>query len=127
MANEASTGASGRGGAGRSPSQASDLSDTATSADMKSLSAQLDILKEDVATLTATLTELAKSGAREGRARVEQTAEDYYREGRRQADAVLAEARALGEEVEGQIGRNPITAVLIALGLGFLIGLMSRR
>ena len=36
-------------------------------------------------------------------------------------------ARAYGEALEGQIERNPFSAVLVALGLGFLVGLMSRR
>ena len=36
-------------------------------------------------------------------------------------------ARAYGEALEEHIERNPFSAVLVALGLGFLIGLMSRR
>ena len=32
-----------------------------------------------------------------------------------------------GEQLEGQIVRNPFSAVLAALGVGFLVGLMSRR
>ena len=36
-------------------------------------------------------------------------------------------AREYGEALEGQITRNPFSAVLVALGLGFLVGLMSRR
>ena len=31
------------------------------------------------------------------------------------------------DEIEIKISRNPFTAVLIALGLGFVIGLMNRR
>jgi ElaB/YqjD/DUF883 family membrane-anchored ribosome-binding protein len=36
-------------------------------------------------------------------------------------------ARAYGEALEGQITKNPFTAVLVALGLGYLVGLMGRR
>lgn len=120
MANEA-TGA----GAGRVNAPRAATAEREREAD--TLSAQVEALKNDVSALTATLAELVKSSAREGRGKVEQKADEYYREGRRQAEAVLAEARAMEQEFEEQIGRNPLTAVLIALGLGFLIGLMSRR
>ena len=55
---------------------------------------------------------------------------------------MLGEATALGEEameaaargataavdtIETQIARNPLTAVLIALGFGFAVGLLSRK
>jgi ElaB/YqjD/DUF883 family membrane-anchored ribosome-binding protein len=91
------------------------------------LSDQIETLKADLAGISATLADLVRSGAREGRATVERTAEYYAREGRRQADAAVEGARAYGEALEGQIARNPFSAVLVALGLGFLIGLMSRR
>ena len=39
----------------------------------------------------------------------------------------MDDARAYGEALEGQITKNPFTAVLVALGLGYLVGLMSRR
>ncbi|WP_161141409.1 DUF883 family protein [Propylenella binzhouense] len=122
MASEATSGRS-----GTTRSSGADATDGATAEDVKSLSAQIDLLKTDISALAATLSDLARASAREGREKVERTADDYYREGRRQADAVLAEARAVGEEFEDQISRNPLTAVLVALGLGFLIGMISSR
>jgi len=95
--------------------------------DAESLEAQIETLKGDIAAISATLTDLVKSGVREGRAKAERTAEHYKQQGKEQADAALEGARAYGEALEGQIERNPFSAVLVALGLGFLIGLMSRR
>jgi ElaB/YqjD/DUF883 family membrane-anchored ribosome-binding protein len=97
------------------------------SSDAESLEAQIETLKGDIAAISATLTDLVKSGVREGRAKAERTAEHYKQQGKEQADAALEGARAYGEALEGQIERNPFSAVLVALGLGFLIGLMSRR
>jgi ElaB/YqjD/DUF883 family membrane-anchored ribosome-binding protein len=97
------------------------------SSDVESLEAQIETLKGDIAAISATLTDLVRSGVREGRAKAERTAEHYKQQGKEQADAALEGARAYGEALEGQIERNPFSAVLVALGLGFLIGLMSRR
>ena len=99
----------------------------ATERDADNLAQQVETLKADLAAITATLADLVKDSAREGRATIEKTADHYVREARRQADTAVEGARAYGEALEGQITRNPFSAVLVALGLGFLVGLMSRR
>ncbi len=95
--------------------------------DAEALQAQIEALKGDIAAISLTLADLVKSGVREGRAKAEQKADHYRRQGMEQAEAALEGARAYGEALEGQIERNPFSALLVALGLGFLIGLMSRR
>lgn len=82
----------------------------------ESLEAQLETLKADIAAISATLADLVKSGVR-----------GYARQGREQADAAVDTAYAYGEAIEEKIAKNPFSAVLVALGLGFLVGLMSRR
>jgi len=122
MARKASSG----GSAAQSSASAAGA-DSTSARDFDAVSEQLEVLKRDVAALVDTLGSLVGNTAREGRATVERKADEYIRKGRQQADAAVSQARALEEELEAQIGRNPLTAVLIALGLGFLIGLMSRR
>ena len=102
-------------------------SQSAASGNTEELQAQIETLKEDLAAIGATLAELVKSGAREGRSKVEQAADDYRRKGAEQADEALKEARAYGEALEEKIVQNPFAAVLVALGLGFLAGLITRR
>jgi len=111
MANESSAGAASR----------------RSSAGEESLEAQVETLKSELAAVSATLSELVKSGVRQGRARAERTAQQYVQQGQEQADAALESARAYSEALEGQITKNPFTAVLVALGLGYLVGLMGRR
>jgi ElaB/YqjD/DUF883 family membrane-anchored ribosome-binding protein len=94
---------------------------------MESLEAQIETLRNDVSAISTTLSDLVKAGVREGRAKAERTAEHYKQQGIEQAEAAIEGARAYGEALETQIERNPFSAVLVALGLGFLIGLMSRR
>jgi ElaB/YqjD/DUF883 family membrane-anchored ribosome-binding protein len=98
-----------------------------SSAGEESLEGQIETLKSELATVSATLSDLVKSSVRQGRAKAERTAEQYLRQGQDQADAAMESARAYSEALEGQITKNPFTAVLVALGLGYLIGLMGRR
>lgn len=98
-----------------------------SAASEESLEAQVETLKSELASVSATLSELVKSGVRQGRAKAERTAQEYVRQGQEQADAAMDSARAYSEALEGQITKNPFTAVLIALGLGYLVGLMGRR
>ena len=120
MANEATSGTAGRSTGSRTGSGA-------VGQDAETLSEQIETLKSDLSSISATLADLVKDSAKQGRRTVEQTADYYVREGKRQADAAVEGARAYGEALEGQISRNPFSAVLVALGLGFLVGLMSRR
>jgi ElaB/YqjD/DUF883 family membrane-anchored ribosome-binding protein len=119
-----STSAAGRSPGGRMPAAERE---SAAERDAENLTQQIETLKADLAAISATLADLVKDSAREGRATIEKTADRYMREARRQADTAVEGARAYGEALEGQITRNPFSAVLVALGLGFLVGLMSRR
>jgi ElaB/YqjD/DUF883 family membrane-anchored ribosome-binding protein len=85
-------------------------------AEVESLESQIETLKADIASLSATLADVVKSGVKE-----------YAQQGRDQAEAAVDTAYAYGEALEEKIARNPFSAVLVALGLGFLVGLMSRR
>jgi ElaB/YqjD/DUF883 family membrane-anchored ribosome-binding protein len=102
-------------------------SSSQTAQNTEELQAQIETLKDDLAAISKTLSDLVRSGVREGRSRAERKANEYKQQGKEQADAAIAEARAYGDALEGRIVDNPFAAVLVALGLGFLVGLMSRR
>jgi ElaB/YqjD/DUF883 family membrane-anchored ribosome-binding protein len=118
MANEAASGVKSSRGAG---------AQSETAQNSEELQAQIETLKEDLAAISATLSNLVRSGVREGRGKVERKARAYKEQGAEQASAALEEAHAYGEALEKKIVQNPFAAVLVALGLGFLVGLMSRR
>jgi ElaB/YqjD/DUF883 family membrane-anchored ribosome-binding protein len=120
MASEAASGHSNRGSR-----SASGQSNSARSSE--ELQAQIETLKQDLASISTTLSDLIRSGIREGRSKAEQKASEYRQHGMEQAEAALEEARAYGDALESKIVQNPFAAVLVALGLGFLVGLMSRR
>jgi ElaB/YqjD/DUF883 family membrane-anchored ribosome-binding protein len=114
-------------GASRQGSSRSASGQSETAQNTEELQVQIETLKEDLAAISKTLTDLVRSGVREGKSKVERKAAEYRKQGMDQADAAMEEAIAYGEALEGKIVQNPFAAVLVALGLGFLVGLMSRR
>jgi ElaB/YqjD/DUF883 family membrane-anchored ribosome-binding protein len=112
----------------------------AASAD-KDLAEHLETIRADIASLTKSVSQLATDTAgiqANLRQRVRNAAKSAVGAG----EEILNEAEKLGSEamhaaarganaavtgVETQIERNPLTAVLIALGFGIAIGFLSRK
>ncbi|MGD9867648.1 MAG: YqjD family protein [Hyphomicrobiales bacterium] len=80
------------------------------------LAAQIDTLRDDLSRLTDTVSRLTRSGIAD--------AQDLARQ--KAGEARDMATQQIGE-VEDMVRRNPLQAALIAVGLGFLIGAMSRR
>jgi ElaB/YqjD/DUF883 family membrane-anchored ribosome-binding protein len=76
-----------------------------TSGDTEDLTAQVDAIRADIQNLTSTLGRVANKQI--GRAQ----------------DAAMEKTH----EAEEAIRRNPLSAVAIAVGLGFLFGVFTRR
>ncbi|MBB3770713.1 ElaB/YqjD/DUF883 family membrane-anchored ribosome-binding protein [Angulomicrobium tetraedrale] len=105
--------------------------------DFAQLSADLAVLRADVARLAETLTTLAKvqgeaaadavaSRVRQGKEKAEATAADLMEEGADAYQEAKERASQFGGEVTATIERNPLGAVAAALGVGFLLGLITR-
>jgi ElaB/YqjD/DUF883 family membrane-anchored ribosome-binding protein len=107
----------------------------------KDMSENLDKLRADIAALSATVKTLVADTSG-----IQSTLKKKFDETTRQAssmgekiikdatdmsnDALHAAARQASntiDEVEVKITRNPFASVLIALGVGFAIGLLNRR
>ncbi|MEJ8572652.1 hypothetical protein [Microbaculum marinum] len=98
---------------------------------------QLGRLRDDLSEIQGAAKDLAKAGATEGRDRLQSEIEEMTRRiaelsselearGHNAARKAGAKASELSGELESTINRNPLAAVLIAVGLGFLIGMASR-
>ncbi len=90
------------------------------------LSEDIEALRADVARLTETVSALVGQEADEFRRTLEERAEDIADRGRAYAARARAEADRYENQAEEMIVRNPLTAVLMAAGLGFIFGLLSR-
>ena len=88
----------------------------AANEDVARLREDFDKLSDDVAAL---MTSLKEMGVARGREAVDRT--------RRAGDDLRADARAMEDRAEREIGAHPLTSVLTSFGLGFLIGMLLDR
>lgn len=100
--------------------------DPAVNEDAGNVRADLTQLREDLARLSETVTSLLTSQAGSARESVRAAATDYYDQGRDALRQVEDQAREYTDELSRTIERNPITAVMTALGVGFVLGLLNR-
>lgn len=91
------------------------------------LSDQIAALKADIAGLAATLAAMGKA---KGQAVADAAREDVAAlraKGEETAATLAQEAKDLAAEAESLLRNRPATALGIAVGLGFLVGLMTNR
>ncbi len=103
---------------GKSP--ASNLKSNGKDVSVQDLSEQIQILKSDIAGLTETLGEFATVKSSEVKETAKQKASDIAAAGRDKA----VETQLHAEEF---IKTQPATALGIAAGVGFLVGMMTAR
>jgi ElaB/YqjD/DUF883 family membrane-anchored ribosome-binding protein len=93
----------------------------------QNLEEQISRLQEDIKSITATLARMGGDKVSEAR----NTAEGEYRHLLRQGREVMSEARSQAGALESQlvdtVREKPLTAIAGAIGIGFLLALMSRR
>ncbi|MET0314703.1 MAG: hypothetical protein ABW275_09960 [Hansschlegelia sp.] len=102
------------------------MSDTvpggSTGPEASALDADIEILKGDVARLTDTVSTLLSDSAAAARAAAQQGVD--------RATAAAESARDYAEQkaddLSAAVEQNPLTSVLIALGLGYIIGVLGR-
>jgi ElaB/YqjD/DUF883 family membrane-anchored ribosome-binding protein len=98
----------------------------------------LERLRADFVTLSETVTRLASESAASAQSQVSDTANRAVRGVSAAGHQIYKDAATLGHDamntasaatgqLEKEIARNPMTAVLAALGVGFAIGLLSHR
>jgi len=93
---------------------------TSKTTSLEDLSAQIDILKNDIATLTSSVGEYGKEKGRTAANSARSSANDLATSGRVKA----LEAQDAAEDF---VREQPATALGIAAGLGFLVGLIATR
>ena len=98
---------------------------------VEDLSVQLEILKDDIASLTSTMSEFGQAKAAQVRDTAQTKASELSRTAQARADelttAGLNKARETQEQAEDFVRTQPGAAVGIAAGVGFLVGLITAR
>lgn len=91
------------------------------------IGAELKALRDDLASLVQTLKDAGRREADNVAAGLRDAAGQVSEQVRVTAGQARAQGEAMATEMEAMIVRNPITAVLVALGLGYLVGAITRR
>lgn len=95
--------------------------------DTADLEDQFDVLRDDVATLARLLREVGEGKAGEARDAALAEATALLERSRKALDEGRVRARRTAASVEDYIHENPVQSTLIALGVGVLVGLITRR
>lgn len=91
------------------------------------LEGELSKLKDDVAALAGTVRDIASDEVHATVDAIRDRLDKAAAEARRAARRAKAGAHDAADAIEGAIEEHPFTSILIALGLGFLIGAFMRR
>lgn len=90
------------------------------------LEAQIEQLQADLKSIAATLTGLAGDKVTEARGAAEKEARHLARTGQHAVEEVQDELGQLERQVKDGIREKPITAVLGALALGYILAVVTR-
>lgn len=96
-------------------------------ADISALAGTVSQLVSDTAGIQSTLKRKVNATAKQAAAAGERLMDDTMEMGSEALASVTKSATAAVDSMEGQIAKNPMTSVLVALGLGFAIGLITRK
>ena len=91
------------------------------------LQRELKVLRADLTALVGTVKEIGANQAENLAAQVKGAVGDFSGRMRMTADEARRRGEAAAHEVEEVIGRHPLTAVMIAMGIGFIVGAITRR
>ncbi|MEJ5082756.1 MULTISPECIES: DNA gyrase subunit B [unclassified Ochrobactrum] len=104
-----------------------EIEEALTDSTTEDLQAQVEQLKEDIAAIAATLTSLGSQTVRDAK----RTAKDTYRSAYVQGEDVVDDLKNKAQDVEAQltetIRARPIASLATAVGVGYLLALLSRR
>ncbi|MCB1500619.1 MAG: hypothetical protein R3F59_28585 [Myxococcota bacterium] len=96
-------------------------------ADLASLTASVKALAAESAGIQSALKEKVTATARQAMNKGEQVLHQAEEMGSEALQAAHRQASQAVDTVEGQIRQNPFAAVLIAAGIGFAFGLINRK
>jgi ElaB/YqjD/DUF883 family membrane-anchored ribosome-binding protein len=97
------------------------------SATTKDVEAQIQQLRDDIAALARSVAAVGNDKASEYKGKARRVANDAADASMQMVEAARDQALSMEKDLERQIRTNPIQAVAIAAGVGFLFALLTRR
>lgn len=106
---------------------ASAASRTSAQVREEQLEAQIAQLQADLKGIAATLAKLSSDKVNEVKDAARSEARHIQRQGQNVLDDVQDQAVELEQQLKDRIREKPLTAVASAMGIGFILALLSRR
>jgi ElaB/YqjD/DUF883 family membrane-anchored ribosome-binding protein len=103
------------------------VSETHDSPGREDLERQFQTIRDDITTLSRLLREIGEAKAGEKRDTALAEAEALLDRSRAILDEGRIRAREATASIEDHIREKPIQSALVALGIGFLVGIITRR
>src|SRR5690606_22397859 len=103
------------------------LDETLSDATTEDLQAQVEQLKEDIAAIAATLANLGSQTVRDAKRSAKETYKSAYIQGEDAIDELRNKAQDLEAQLTATVRERPIASLATALGVGYLLALLSRR
>lgn len=110
---------------GRKPSTRSRRSNSKTRE--AQLEEQVAQLQDDIKAIAATLARLSNEKVSEVRGAAKTEVRNLQRQGQHVVDEVQDQASAMEKQLKDTIREKPLTAVASAVGIGFILALLSRH
>jgi ElaB/YqjD/DUF883 family membrane-anchored ribosome-binding protein len=98
-----------------------------SSRSQESLEDQIEKLQDDIKSIGASLAKLSENKVSEARAGAKTQYKSLVKSGRHVVDDLSDQMNTYEGQVTDAIRERPLTAVAGAIGIGFLIALLSRR
>ncbi len=103
------------------------LEDKLANTTTQELQAQVEQLKEDIAALAATLASIGSQSIRDARRTAKETYSNAYVQGEDVVEDLKNKAQDMEAQLTATVRDRPITSLATALGIGYLLALLSRR
>ena len=103
------------------------IEEALTDSTTEDLQAQVEQLKEDIAAIAATLANLGNQTVRDAKRSAKETYQSAYLQGGDVVDELRGKAQDLEAQLTATVRERPITSLATALGIGYLLALLSRR
>lgn len=106
--------------------EAKNINDTQTSS-TEELQAQIAQLKQDIASLAATLSDIGSQKINQARQSASENYQDIYEQGENAIHALKNQACSLEEQVTDYVRERPLTTLALAAAAGYLFSAITRR
>ncbi|KAB0536879.1 DUF883 family protein [Pseudochrobactrum saccharolyticum] len=91
------------------------------------LQAQIAQLKEDIASIAATLTEMGSRKINQARQDASDAYQDIYEQGEDALSSLKDSACSLEQQVTDYVQERPVTSIALAAAFGYLFAALTRR